>query len=107
MKPIEKCSQGNHIRINDQPHSKLNTGSPIHKNPQAVNFQRCKHNFSYTMKLVHASGLHGPMCILYNACAFVYSPAQNCREYGLTMYLPCLNLFKASPFLLGKAVNPE
>ena len=71
----------NHIRINGQPHSELNTVSPLHKDPRVVNFQRCKHGFSCTIKLVHVSGLRCPMYVSSTkACAFVYSTVQYCIE---------------------------
>ena len=94
MKPIEKCCQGhqqttqkiiqltiNQIRINDQPNSKLNTVSPLCKNAQVVNFQRCKHGFSCTIKLVHVSGLHCPTYVSSTSacalCTLLFSTVQS------------------------------
>ena len=63
--------------------------SPLHKNLQIANFQKCKRvRVSRQVKLVHRSGAHCHICASRtNGCAFVYFTVQYYIEYSSTASL--------------------
>ena len=63
------------------------TASPLHRNLQVANFQRCEYAFACSITLFHVWLTLSHVCILKSDCAFVYFTVQYCIEYSSTVAL--------------------